>query len=121
MRLISVFVVFLLMTACTAAPRDGCPAAASPQQTGTAPLKVSQVDYSAIRGANYCAAGGNHNDHWNNYDPKETERDLDYAKKISINQVRVFLSYPAYAADPAKFRKNLIHLAGACQARGIGL
>ena len=78
-------------------------------------------DYSAIRGANYCAAEGHHLEHWLNYDPKETARDLDYAKKININQVRVFLSYAAYATNKEAFRKNLIDLAHACQARGIGL
>jgi hypothetical protein len=79
------------------------------------------LDYSAIRGANYCAAEGHHLEHWLNYDPKETARDLDYAKKININQIRVFLSYAAYTTNKEAFRKNLIDLARACQARGIGL
>jgi hypothetical protein len=79
------------------------------------------LDYSAIRGANYCTAGGHHLEHWLNYDPKETERDLDYAKKINLNQVRVFLSYSAYLTNKEAFRQNLTHLARACQARGIGL
>lgn len=82
---------------------------------------VLTLDYSAIRGANYCAAGGHHIEHWLNYDPKENERDLDYAKKININQVRVFLSYSAYLTNKEAFRRNLIHLARACQGRGIGL
>ncbi len=82
---------------------------------------ATPFDFSAIRGANYCSAGGNHNDHWLHYDPKETERDLDYARKVNINQVRVFLSYPAYTNNKAVFRSNLVHLARACQARGIGL
>lgn len=82
---------------------------------------VLTPDYSAIRGANYCTAGGHHLEHWLNYDPKENERDLDYAKKININQVRVFLSYSAYRTNKEAFRQNLTHLARACQARGIGL
>jgi len=82
---------------------------------------VLTPDYSAIRGANYCPAGGHHLEHWLNYDPKENERDLDYAKKININQVRVFLSYSAWLTNKEAFRQNLIHLARACQARGIGL
>ena len=82
---------------------------------------VLSLDYSAIRGANYSAAGGHHLEHWLHYDPKETERDLDYAKRININQVRVFLSYPAYVTNKEAFRKNLVHLARACRARGIGL
>ena len=72
-------------------------------------------------GANYCSARGNHNDHWLYYDPKETERDLDYAKKIGINQVRVFLSYNAFTNNKVAFRSNLVHLARACRSRGIGL
>jgi hypothetical protein len=82
---------------------------------------VLTLDYSAIRGANYCIAGGHHLEHWLNYDPKENERDLDYAKRININQVRIFLSYSAYLTNKEAFLKNLTHLARACQARGIGL
>ncbi len=76
---------------------------------------VLSLDHAAIRGANYCAAGGSHLEHWLHYDPKETARDLDYAKKININQIRVFLSYAAYATNKEAFRKNLIDLARACQ------
>ena len=79
------------------------------------------LDCSAIRGANYCAANGHHEEHWLHYDPKETERDLDYARRININQVRVFLSRRAYLKNKEAFRQNLVHLAKACQARHIGL
>jgi hypothetical protein len=82
---------------------------------------VLTMDYSNIRGANYCIAEGHHLEHWLNYDPKENERDLDYAKKININQVRVFLSYAAYQTNKEAFRQNLKHLARACRERGIGL
>ncbi len=79
------------------------------------------LDYSAIRGANYTAAAGHHLEHWLHYDPKVTDRDLDYAKKIGINQVRVFLSYPAYLTNREVFLTNLVLLTRACQAHGIGL
>ena len=82
---------------------------------------IRPFDGAGVRGANYCTAGGHHLEHWLHYDPKENERDLDYARKIGINQVRVFLSYPAYLADKDAFRRNLVHLARACQARNIGL
>ncbi len=82
---------------------------------------VPAVDWSAVRGANYCAAGGHHLEHWLHYDPKETARDLDYARRIAVNEVRVFLSYQAWQADPAAFRRNLRNLARACGARHIGL
>ena len=89
--------------------------------TARASTEIRPFDGANVRGANYCAAGGHHLEHWLHYDPKETERDLDYARKININQVRVFLSYSAYLADQAAFRRNLVHLARACQARHIGL
>jgi hypothetical protein len=79
------------------------------------------IDFSAIRGANYCPAGGHHVEHWRNYNPQENERDLDYARKIGINQVRVFLSYSVYLENKGAFREHLRHLARACAARGIGL
>ncbi|HTL69346.1 MAG TPA: hypothetical protein VL200_16900 [Lacunisphaera sp.] len=79
------------------------------------------LDYAGMRGANYCPAGGHHVEHWRNYDPKENERDLDYARKIGLNQVRVFLTRSVWLEDKAKFRRDLLHLARACQARGIGL
>jgi hypothetical protein len=82
---------------------------------------VRPFDGASVRGANYCTAGGHHLEHWLHYDAKENERDLDYAQKINLNQVRVFLSYPAYLADRDAFRRNLVHLARACQARNIGL
>ncbi|HEY5041907.1 MAG TPA: cellulase family glycosylhydrolase [Verrucomicrobiae bacterium] len=87
----------------------------------TSDTNFATQDFSAIRGANYCVAGGSHLEHWLNYDPKETARDLDYAKRININQIRVFLSYAAYTTNKEAFRKNLVDLARACQARGIGL
>jgi hypothetical protein len=103
---------FFLLTFLTAAATRG---------DSNSDTNVLMSDYSNIRGANYCPAGGHHLEHWLHYDPKENERDLDYAKKININQVRVFLSYSAYLTNKEAFRQNLIHLARACQARGIGL
>jgi hypothetical protein len=111
MRLLTAFIplVFLIISSLGAR-------AASPAAT-----KVLTMNYSAIRGANYSAPEGHHLEHWLHYDPKETERNLDYAKKININQVRVFLSYSAYLTNKEAFRQDLRHLARACQARGIGL
>ncbi|HVZ66595.1 MAG TPA: cellulase family glycosylhydrolase [Lacunisphaera sp.] len=82
---------------------------------------VRALDAAGIRGANYCPAGGHHVEHWRNYNPQENERDLDYARKIGLNQVRVFLSYSVYLENKETFRRNLQHLARACAARGIGL
>ena len=80
-----------------------------------------RLDYPAIRGANYTAAAGHHLEHWLRYDPEVTDRDLDYAKKININQIRVFLSYAAYLTNREVFLANLVLLTRACQKHGIGL
>ncbi len=80
------------------------------------------VDTSTIRGANYCYAEyGNHAGMWNNYSPAITERDLDYAQKLGINQIRCFITYQAYQNDPEQFRKNLLHLVRAADQRGMGV
>ncbi len=82
---------------------------------------VSQ-DLSDIRGANYRAAGAKDTtDFWLHYDPAETERDFDYALRLHLNQLRVFISYEAWAADKPAFRRNLLHLLRAAHQRGLGI
>jgi hypothetical protein len=77
---------------------------------------------SGVRGFNYMSAGTKtHTEHWQKYDPAETERDLDYARRLNLNQARVFISYQAYAEDKERFRKNLVHLVRAAHQRGIGV
>jgi hypothetical protein len=79
-------------------------------------------DVSTIRGFNYESAPTiGHNEHWLLYDSAETERDMDMAKRLNLNQVRIFLGYTAYLRDKAAFRKNLIHFVRACHQRGIGV
>jgi hypothetical protein len=80
------------------------------------------VDTATIRGANYCYAEyGGHSGMWNNYSPKITERDLTYAQRLGINQIRCFITYQAYHNDPNQFRRNLLHLVRAADQRGIGV
>lgn len=80
------------------------------------------VDTSTIRGANYCYAEyGGHSGMWNNYSQKITERDLNYAQRLGINQIRCFITYQAYQNDPNQFRQNLLHLVRAADHRGIGV
>jgi hypothetical protein len=80
------------------------------------------VDTSIIRGANYCYAEyGGHPGMWNNYSPAITERDLNYAQKLGINQIRCFITYEAYQSDPNQYRKNLLHLVHVADQRGIGV
>jgi len=81
-----------------------------------------QVDISKIRGFNYESAPTiGHNEMWLQYNPAETERDMDYAKRLKLNQARIFLGYTAYSRDKKAFRKNLIHFVRACHQRGIGV
>lgn len=79
-------------------------------------------DTSTIRGANYCYAEyGGHPGMWNNYSPEITERDLTYAQRLGINQIRCFITYQAFQNNHEQFRKNVLHLVRAADARGIGV
>ncbi len=79
-------------------------------------------DLSGVRGFNYQSAESKgHAEHWAKYDPAITERDLDYAKRLQLNQVRVFVPYAAWEKDKEGLRKNLIHFVRAAHARGIGV
>jgi hypothetical protein len=79
-------------------------------------------DLSGIRGFNYQSAPTNgHVQHWLQYKPAETERDFDYARRLQLNQVRVFVPHAAWAQDKETFRKNLIHLVRAAHQRGMGV
>jgi len=79
-------------------------------------------DLSGVRGFNYMAAGGSgHEDHWRNYSPAETARDLDWAKKLQLNQMRVLIPYQAWAQNKEALKKNLQDLVRAAYARGIGV
>jgi hypothetical protein len=99
----------------TAAPREVYP---MPRRAGSR----TPVDTGTIRGANYCYAEyGGHSGMWSNYSEKITERDLDFAQRVGINQVRTFITYQAYQANPEQYRKNLQHLVRAAEARGIGV
>ena len=79
-------------------------------------------DLSAVRGFNYQSAPTTgHAEHWLKYSAAETERDFDYARRLQLNQVRVFIPYTAWAKDKEAFRKNLLHLVRAAHQRGIGV
>ncbi len=89
----------------------------------SAPAQPRNIpDVSKIRGFNYQSAPAiGHAENWIMYDPAETERDMDYAKRLNLNQVRVLIPYAAYIRDKAAFRKNLVHFVRACHQRGIGV
>ncbi|RPI19442.1 MAG: hypothetical protein EHM61_28320, partial [Acidobacteria bacterium] len=106
-----------LMTAALA----GCLGAiASGASTNT--TKLTPTNLSTIRGANYRGSGAaDTTDYWRHYDPAETERDLTYADRLKLNQLRVFVSYAAWEADKPAFRRNIVDLARACNRHNIGL
>jgi hypothetical protein len=79
-------------------------------------------DLSGVRGFNYQSAPTTgHTEHWLQYSAAETERDLDFAKRLQLNQARVFMPYAAWVKDKEAYRKNLQHLVRAAHARGIGV
>ncbi len=98
---------------CVHEPASGGPANAA---------RLTPADLSTIRGANYRAAGAaNTTDYWLHYNPAETERDLTYADRLKLNQLRVFVNYASWQTNKATFRRNLIDLARACNSHHIGL
>ena len=79
-------------------------------------------DLSNVRGFNYQSAETAGNvQFWLQYNPAVTERDLDYAKRLQLNQVRVFVSYAAWERDKEGLRKNLLHFVRAAHERGMGV
>jgi hypothetical protein len=84
--------------------------------------KLTPTDLSTIRGANYRAAGAaNTTDYWVHYSAAETERDLTYADRLKLNQLRVFVNYTSWQTNNAAFKKNLVDLARAANRHHIGL
>ncbi|MDE3201376.1 MAG: hypothetical protein KGN79_10705 [Acidobacteriota bacterium] len=79
-------------------------------------------DLSTVRGFNYQGAETNgHVEYWLKYDPAATQRDLDYAKRLQLNQVRIFVPYDAWEQDKEALKKNLIDFVRAAHARGMGV
>lgn len=79
-------------------------------------------DLSAVRGFNYQSAPTTgHTEHWLQYSAAETERDFDFAKRLQLNQVRVFVPYAAWVQEKKAFRRNLVHLVRAAHQRGMGV
>ncbi len=82
-------------------------------------------DPSLIRGFNYTPANvvapRHHLDCWVKYDSATIEFDMDLAKGLNLNQVRVFVPYQAYTEDSAALPAKLRHFVRTCHARNIGV
>jgi hypothetical protein len=93
--------------------------------------KISRFDFSGlrdpslIRGFNYTpanvAAPRHHVDTWVKYDSTTIEFDLDLAKSLNLNQVRVFVPYAVYTEDKDALPQKLRHFVRECYKRGIGV
>lgn len=80
------------------------------------------ADLSDVRGFNYTPAEATtHLAQWLQYDPAITARDLDYAKRLQLNQMRVMIPISAWADNKAAFHRALVDLVRAAHARGIGV
>jgi hypothetical protein len=112
--IISLFFGILILTGCT-----------GPEK------KISKFDFtgpgdpSLIRGFNYTPAGvtppRHHTDTWVKYDSAAIEFDLDLAKSLNLNQVRVFVPYAVYTEDKEALPAKLKHFVRECHKRGIGV
>jgi hypothetical protein len=93
--------------------------------------KISKFDFtgprdpSLIRGFNYTpanvAAPRHHIDTWVKYDSATIEFDMDLAKSLNLNQVRVFVPYAVYTEDKDALPAKLRHFIRTCHERGIGV
>jgi hypothetical protein len=93
--------------------------------------KISKFDFtgprdpSLIRGFNYTPAGvaspRHHIDTWVKYDSVAIEFDLDLAKSLNLNQIRVFVPYIVYTEDKEALPAKLRHFVRECDKRGIGV
>ncbi len=82
-------------------------------------------DPSLIRGFDYTPANAvahNHRiDWWANYDSSTVEFELDLAKRLDLNQARVFVPYTAYGEDKANLPAQLRQFIHECYKRDIGV
>jgi len=82
-------------------------------------------DPSLIRGFNYTPANAvsphHHVDMWVNYDSITIIFDLNLAKSLNLNQVRVFVPYAVYKEDKEELPAKLKHFIRECYKRGIGV
>lgn len=83
-------------------------------------------DLSKVRGFDYTPANADwrpahHVSQWLNYSHATTEFDLSLAKRLNLNQVRVFLAYQAWEQDKAAFGRNVLDFVRTCHQHDIGV
>ncbi len=79
-------------------------------------------DLTKIRGFNYTPSSA-YNDiaFWRDYDSAQVERELDFARRLQLNEARVFLNYVVYQHQPEALLDHVRHFARAAHTRGIGV
>ncbi|WP_157533190.1 cellulase family glycosylhydrolase, partial [Haloferax profundi] len=78
------------------------------------------ADLTDIRGAIYIPSKDwNAYQMWANYDKTVIERELDLAKSLGLNALRVFASYERWVEDGPSFFSRVEHFLSECSARGI--
>jgi hypothetical protein len=82
-------------------------------------------DPSLFRGFNYTPAGvaspRHHVDTWVHYDSSKIKFDLDLAKSLNLNQVRIFVPYAVFTEDKDALPAKLRHFVRECHKRNIGV
>jgi hypothetical protein len=94
---------------------------------GPAFAEKPSSDLTNVRGFNYTTSldtsigPRGHSGLWLKYDAAQVERDLTNVQRLSLNQVRVFIAYSAWKADPELSNRNLLDFLHACQRHNIGV
>jgi hypothetical protein len=107
---------------CLAAVIFGC---AHPEKRQSKFDFTGSRDASFIRGFNYTpanvAAPRHHEDTWVHYDSTVVKFELDLAKSLNLNQVRIFVPYSVYTEDKVALPGKLRHFIRECHKRNIGV
>jgi len=78
--------------------------------------------WAHVRGANYVPSyAANSAQIWADYDKAVVVREVEYAHKLGLNTLRVFLSILVWCDDPDQFTANMEHLLDAAAAKQIQL
>ena len=81
---------------------------------------VRRDDPSKIRGAVYVPSDAyNAPQMWRDFDPQQTSRDLDGARTLHLNALRVWASYEYWKSDPQRFGSRLDQFLAIAKAHGI--
>ncbi len=103
------------LPAATRAPEPPSPASSRPASAG-----APGPTYAGIRGFNYTPSKSYHDiGFWRDYDEALVERELDYARRLSLTSARVFLHYAVYEHDRKAFLARVRHFVRAARDRGI--